>query len=106
MGRSDCCPGASRDLDAPDESNGSADDELAVAHVDLDGVALGDLSLEDERGESIADLALDHALERTRAERGIETVFRELRRRCRRDHQRDASRGQALAQMLDLDRHD
>ena len=56
--------------------------------------------------EAIADLALDHALQRTRAERGIEALLGDLVRRGRGDDECDASRRQPVAQAVDLDRHD
>src|SRR3954471_14549546 len=81
----------------------SADDELIAVGVDGDVVALGDGAVEDRRGQPVADLPLDHPLERAGPERRVVPLTGDERRRVGRDLERDAPSRQPLTQVSQLD---
>src|SRR5436190_16223491 len=68
---------------------GQVERELVIADVHDDRVAVTGAAFEDQRGEAITDLALDHALERPCAECRVIAVTSELGHRRVRHVQRD-----------------
>src|SRR5215204_3335569 len=82
------------------------DGQGAVAGIDVDRAAVGDLALEQQQRRLVADLALDDALERAGAEGGVEALASQVAHRRRRDVELDAPLAQPLAPAVELDADD
>ena len=81
------------------------DDRLAL-RVHRDGVAVGDLALEQLQRERVLDQPLDRALERPRAERRVVAFASEKRPGRVRDLELDPPRREPAAEVSELDIHD
>ena len=82
------------------------EEAVVRTHVHADRVALGELATDDEVGHRVHHLALDEALERTRAVDGVEPVEGERLLGRGRKPELDAVAAEAVAHVAELDVHD
>jgi hypothetical protein len=85
---------------------GLLEHELAVPHIHQNGVAVGELVVEEPHGEGVLDESLDRALQRTRPVGRIPSCLcEELLRRVR-ELDPNTPLGEALLQAVELEPDD